>query len=28
MMTTIIKDKFHSMEDVYMNVPKTDWPLK
>ena len=28
MMETIIKDKFHSMEDVYMNVPKSEWPLK
>lgn len=28
MMSTIIKDKFHSMEDVYMNIPKTDWPIK
>lgn len=28
MMSTIIKDKFHSMEDVYMNVAKDDWPAK
>ncbi|MBR0598214.1 substrate-binding domain-containing protein [Sinanaerobacter chloroacetimidivorans] len=26
MMDTIIKDQFHRMEDVYMNVPKTQWP--
>jgi D-xylose transport system substrate-binding protein len=26
MMDTIIKDQFHRMEDVYMNVPKSEWP--
>jgi D-xylose transport system substrate-binding protein len=28
MMDTIIKEKFHSMEDIYMNIPKTEWPMK
>ncbi len=26
MMETIIKDQFHRMEDVYMNIPKSEWP--
>lgn len=26
MMDTIIKDQFHRMEDVYMNIPKAEWP--
>nr|WP_144528412.1 substrate-binding domain-containing protein [Peribacillus simplex] len=26
MMDTIIKDGFHKMEDVYKNVPKSEWP--
>jgi D-xylose transport system substrate-binding protein len=26
MMDTIIKDQFHRMEDVYMNIPKEQWP--
>lgn len=26
MMDTIIKDKFHRAEDVYMNIPKAEWP--
>lgn len=26
MMETIIKDQFHRMEDVYMNIPKAEWP--
>ncbi len=26
MMDTIIKDQFHRMEDVYMNIPKSEWP--
>jgi D-xylose transport system substrate-binding protein len=26
MMDTIIKDQFHRMEDVYMNIPKLEWP--
>lgn len=26
MMETIIKDQFHRMEDVYINIPKSDWP--
>ena len=26
MMDTIIKDQFHRMEDVYMNIPKEEWP--
>ena len=28
MMDTIIKEKFHSMEDIYMNIPKSEWPMK
>jgi len=28
MMGTIIKEKFHSMEDIYMNIPKSEWPMK
>ncbi len=28
MMDTIIKDKFHRMEDVYMNIPKEEWPVQ
>jgi len=28
MMDTFIKDQFHRMEDVYMNVPKSDWPIQ
>lgn len=27
MVDTIIKDKFHPMEDVYVNIPKEEWPL-
>ena len=26
MADTIIKDQFHRLEDVYMNVPKSEWP--
>lgn len=26
MVDTIIKDNFHSMEDVYRNIPKDQWP--
>jgi D-xylose transport system substrate-binding protein len=26
MMSTIIKDGFQKMSDVYMNIPQTDWP--
>ncbi len=26
MMDTIIKDQFHRLEDVYMNIPKDQWP--
>ena len=26
MMDTVIKDQFHRMEDVYMNIPKSEWP--
>jgi len=26
MMETIIKDQFHSKEDVYMNIPQLEWP--
>ena len=26
MMDTIIKDQFHSKEEVYMNIPQTEWP--
>ena len=25
-MTDVIKDNFHSIEDIYRNVPKSDWP--
>lgn len=28
MMDTIIKDKFHRLEDVYMNIPKSEWPAQ
>jgi D-xylose transport system substrate-binding protein len=28
MMNTIIKDQFHSMADVYMNIPKSEWPTE
>ncbi|HWQ78141.1 MAG TPA: substrate-binding domain-containing protein [Anaerovoracaceae bacterium] len=28
MMDTIIKDQFHRMEDVYMNIPKSEWPAQ
>lgn len=28
MMETVIKDQFHRMEDVYMNVPQSQWPSK
>ena len=28
MMDTIIKDQFHSKEDVYMNIPQSEWPLE
>jgi D-xylose transport system substrate-binding protein len=28
MMDTIIKDQFHRMEDVYMNIPKSEWPVQ
>lgn len=27
MMDTVIKDQFHRMEDVYMNIPKAEWPV-
>lgn len=26
MVDTVIKDQFHRLEDVYMNVPKAQWP--
>jgi D-xylose transport system substrate-binding protein len=26
MVSTVIQDGFHTMEEVYMNVPKTQWP--
>ncbi|NLL70846.1 MAG: sugar ABC transporter substrate-binding protein [Epulopiscium sp.] len=26
MVDTIIKDKFHALEDVYLNIPKAQWP--
>lgn len=26
MVDTIVKDKFHSIEDIYRNIPKEDWP--
>lgn len=28
MMDTIIKDQFHRVEDVYMNIPKPEWPVQ
>ncbi len=28
MMDTVIKDQFHRMEDVYMNIPKEQWPTQ
>ena len=28
MMDTVIKDKFHRMEDVYINIPKSEWPAQ
>ncbi|MDD3167925.1 MAG: substrate-binding domain-containing protein [Eubacteriales bacterium] len=28
MADTIIKDQFHRMEDVYMNIPKDEWPVQ
>ncbi len=28
MVDTIIKDQFHRMEDVYMNIPKEQWPMQ
>lgn len=28
MMDTIIKDQFHSKEEVYMNIPQSQWPSK
>lgn len=28
MMDTVIKDQFHRMEDVYMNIPKDQWPAQ
>jgi len=28
MMDTIVKDQFHRMEDVYMNIPKSEWPVQ
>jgi D-xylose transport system substrate-binding protein len=28
MMETIINDQFHRMEEVYMNIPKADWPAQ
>ena len=28
MMDTVIKDGFHTMEEVYRNVPKSQWPKK
>jgi D-xylose transport system substrate-binding protein len=28
MMDTIVKDQFHRMEDVYMNIPKDQWPAQ
>lgn len=27
MMDTVIKDQFHHIEDVYMNIPKSEWPF-
>jgi len=26
MVETVIKDGFHTMEEVYRNIPKSDWP--
>lgn len=26
MVETVIKDQFHALEDVYMNIPKSKWP--
>ncbi len=28
MMETIVKDQFHRIEDVYMNIPKEEWPVQ
>lgn len=28
MMDTIIKDQFHRMEDVFMNIPRSEWPVQ
>jgi D-xylose transport system substrate-binding protein len=28
MMDTVVKDQFHRMEDVYMNIPKDQWPVQ
>jgi D-xylose transport system substrate-binding protein len=28
MVSTVIKDGFHKMSDVYMNIPESDWPTK
>ena len=28
MMDTIVKDQFHRVEDVYMNIPKEEWPVQ
>ena len=28
MMDTVIKDQFHRMEDVYINIPKSEWPVQ
>lgn len=26
MIDTVIKDNFHNMEDIYINIPKSEWP--
>ena len=28
MMETVIKDQFHSKEDVYINIPQSEWPAE
>lgn len=28
MMDTIIKDQFHSKEEVYVNIPQSEWPVE
>jgi D-xylose transport system substrate-binding protein len=28
MMDTVIKDQFHRMEDIYINIPKSEWPVQ